>query len=58
MISVDMLWLSSATQCAITRNLDGKWGMECLNTRFFPPCLIYAEYGVKIIVYTYDLIKM
>ena len=32
--------LSSATQHAMPPELDGKWGTECLNTRFPLPTLL------------------
>ena len=36
--------LSSATQHAISADFSGKWGMECLNTRFPLPTLLCARY--------------
>ena len=41
--------LNSATQQAIPRELDGKWGTECLNTRFPSPILLCAGYSAKLI---------
>ena len=38
--------LSSASQD--TTELHGKWGTECLNTRFPLPTPVYAGYSVKL----------
>ena len=42
--------LSSATQHAMP-DFGGKWGMECLNTRFPLPTLLCAGYSVRLILY-------
>ena len=41
--------LSSATQHTMPSELGGKWGTECLNTRFPLPTLLCARYSVKLI---------
>ena len=41
--------LSFATQHAMPPDLGGKWGTECLNTRFPLPTLLCAGYSVKLI---------
>ena len=40
--------LSSATQYAIPAEIGGKWGMECLNTRFPLPTMLCAGYSMKL----------
>ena len=40
--------LSSATQHAMSPEFGGKWGTECLNTRFLQPTLVCAGYSVKL----------
>ena len=54
-IFISSLWcrgesaaLSSATQHAIPPEINGKWGMECLNIRFPMPTLLCARYSVKL----------
>ena len=53
-IFVSSLWcrdkgaLSSATKHAMPAELSGKWGTECLNTRFPLPTLLCAAYSVKL----------
>ena len=41
--------LSSATLHAMFPEIGGKWGTECLNTRFLLPTLLCAGYSVKLI---------
>ena len=41
--------LSFATQHAVPPELGGKWGTECLNTRFPLSTLQCAGYSVKLI---------
>ena len=43
--------LNFATQHAMAPGLGGKWGTECLNTRFSLSTLLFvpAEYSVKLI---------
>ena len=41
--------LSSAILYAMPPKLGGKWGTECLNTRFPLPTLPCARYSVKLI---------
>ena len=41
--------LSSAIQHAIPPALGGRWGTECLNTRFPLPTLLCAGYSVKLL---------
>ena len=41
--------LSSATQHAMHPEVGGKWGTECLNTRFPLPTLLCAGYSVNLI---------
>ena len=40
--------LSYATQHAMPSEIGGKWGTECLNTRFPLPTLLCEEYSVKL----------
>ena len=40
--------LNSATQHAMPPECDGKWGAECLNTRFYLPTLLCAGYSLKL----------
>ena len=51
-IFISSLWcraaLSSATQNAMPPELGGKWGTECLNTRFPLPTMLCAGYSVKL----------
>ena len=42
---------SSATQHAMSTELGGKWGNECLNTRSPLPTLLCAGYSVKLIFF-------
>ena len=42
--------LSSALRNALPRKFGGKWGTECLNTRFPLPTLLCAGYSVKLII--------
>ena len=44
--------LSSATQHAMPPEFGGKWGTECLITRFRLPTLQCAGYRVKLIICT------
>ena len=47
--------LSSVTQHAMPPELGGKWGTECLNTRFPLLTLLCAGYSVKLIFFaTWD----
>ena len=41
--------LNSAAQHTTPPQLGGKWGTECLNTRFSLPTLLCAGYSVKLI---------
>ena len=41
--------LSFAIQYAMPPEIGGKWGTECLNTRFPLPTLLCAGYSVKLI---------
>ena len=41
--------LSSATQHVMLPDYGGKWGSECLNTKFPLPALLCAGYSVKLI---------
>ena len=41
--------LNSTTQHTMPPELGGKWGTECLNTRFPLPSLLCAGYSVKLI---------
>ena len=54
-IFISSLWcrgesaaLSSATQHAMPPEIGGKWGTECLNTKFPLPTLLCAGYSVKL----------
>ena len=54
-IFISSLWcrgestaLSSATQHAMSPEIGGKWGTECLNPTFPLPTLLYAGYSVKL----------
>ena len=40
--------LSFATQNVMPPELGGKWGTECLNTKFPLPTLLYAGYSVQL----------
>ena len=42
--------LSFATQHTMPSKFGGKWGMECLSTRFSLPTLLCARYTVKLIL--------
>ena len=55
LVSSQSAALSSATQHEMPPELGGKWGTECLNTRFPLPTLLCAGYSVKLI-YFYLLI--
>ena len=50
LVSMQSASLSSATQHAVPPELGGKWGTECLNTRFPLPNLLCAGYSVKLIL--------
>ena len=39
------------------KKIDGKWRMECLNTKFPLPILLYAGYSVKLI-YLFILVNV
>ena len=45
--------LSSATPHAMSLEFGGNWGLECLNTKFSLPTLLYAVYSVKLIFLIY-----
>ena len=47
--------LSSATQYTMPPELGGKWGTECLNTRFPVPKLLWAGYSVKLIQFNFNI---
>ena len=55
--------MSSATQLAKPRKFDGKWGMECFNTRFYVPplldiCGIQYEAKKDNLVFTKNIIEL
>ena len=43
--------LSSATQHAMSPKLGGKWGTECLSTRFPLPILLVTGYSMMKLIY-------
>ena len=49
--------LSSTSQHAMPPEFGGKWGTECLNTRFPLPTLLCAGYSVKLffLLYSYTI---
>ena len=47
---------SSATPHAMSQNFEGKWGMDCLNTRFPLPTQQCAGNNVKLIYILIDFI--
>ena len=55
MVSRQRAALSSATQHAMTPELGGKWGTECLNTRFPLATLLCAGYSVKLMFFLYKM---
>ena len=50
LVSTQSVALSSATQYVLLSELGGKWGTECLNTRFPLPTPLCAGYSVKLIL--------
>ena len=62
-IFISPLWcqesaaLTSANQNAMPPQIGGKWGTECLNTRFPLPTLLFAGYSVKLKKNFYKMTK-
>ena len=56
LVSRQIAALSTATQHAMPPELGGKWGTECLNTRFPLPTLLCAEYRQKLIFFRFFFI--
>ena len=49
--------VTSATLHAMSPEFGGRWGAECLNTRFPLPTLLYARYSVKLKINVYIYIQ-